>query len=250
MLRNKQILSFDTNYAELKTIDKVVFSTRANIQASRKYVEMELISLELNLSFTNVRTENKSNLLSLVVNGTPYNILITSMHYSKIDDLIAEINSRLLATLPSTLAITAAVSTPAYLIHFVLGPSITSFVINPSPLVTSILGFTSPTLIASGKVVSTNPFNLNAENYISMHILQVSDSSQFNNPFVIGAFKIPLLVSFGSILFYSQSFYNNYIKSNVAYAINDTLSVCFYDRYGCRLNMQNLEFSFSFMFSE
>jgi hypothetical protein len=122
--------------------------------------------------------------------------------------------------------------------------------LNASPLITSILGFSLTSPIVLNKIISTSPFNLNHENYLGLNILQAVDSAQFNNPSVQGQFKIPLLSSFGSILFYSQSFYNNIIKNNVAFNINDTLSICFYDRYGCKLPMQNIECSFSFMFSE
>ena len=250
MSKSKQIVSFDTNFCDLRTNDRIVFNTKNNILPSKKYIELELISLEMCLSFFNVRSENRSNILAVTINGTLYEITITSINYTRIEDLIVEINAKLFAILPNTVSMTLAISSPSYLLQFSLSPSIITCVFNSTPLIVNILGFSLSTPIISNKITGTLPYNLNHENYLGMNILQAVDSSQFNNPLVLGQFKIPLLASFGSILFYSQSFYNNIIKSNVAFNINDIMSICFYDRYGCKLPMQNLEFSFSFMFTE
>ena len=252
----QQTVAFDSNFCLSQTSDRIIFNTKNVIDQSRKYTRIELVSLEMLMSFPNIRIENRSNLLQLVVNGISYNITLPTINYLRIEDLISDINTRLSAVIPIAQTITIALHNPTYLVKFIVNANVTSFSVTDTVLSNNILGFNTkelgfiPVAGQQVQVIAARMYNLNHENYLSMNLVEIGSNQQHINPMVLGAFKLPMLNSFGTTLYYSQSFYSNIIQSNLSYNINTNLSVQFFDRYGYKIDMKNIEFSFSLSFSD
>jgi hypothetical protein len=179
--------------------------------------------------------------------------VIDSYQYTRIEDLITSINQKIFATIPGQFSVVLATTNPLYLLQFICNSAASSIQFIDGILFNFILGFQKIIKVSNfiqTSVTSNIPYNLNHETYFSFYIQEIADVQQNQNPKILGQFKIPLINSHGSILYYSQSFYQNIIESSIAYQINDKISIQFFDKYGFAFSMDDLGFSFSLLFSE
>jgi len=206
----------------------------------RNIQNIYLKSLEIPISFNNIRASNSTNTFQITVLTSTYTITIDENNYTSITTLLNDINTKLHLVLPN---ITFGLNMKNKVIITLTGyPSNTTIQFNKSRLLNIILGFTSLSYI--NNITAENNYLLAYDNYISMFIQDIPvKSSSFTTQLI--SFKIPLNAVNGVVYYlqelnsFSQSVeftYKNYVLSN--------LIIVIFDRFGIQLT-NGLDYSFS-----
>jgi hypothetical protein len=207
----------------------------------RNIQNIYLKSLEIPISFNNIRASNGTNTFQITVLNTIYIITIDENNYTSITTLLNDINIKLhLVLLPN---ITFGLNMKNKVIITMTGyPNNTTIQFTKSRLLNIILGFTS--LSYTNNITAENNYLLAYDNYISMFIQDIPvKSSSFTTQLI--SFKIPLNAVNGVVYYlqelnsFSQSVeftYKNYVLSN--------LRIVIFDRFGIQLT-NGLDYSFS-----
>ena len=203
-------------------------------QTFRRIKRVYLTSVECPIGFTNIRT-GSTDTFTFILNGIPYLITLPEKNYTSIAALITDMNA-IIATKVSgitmTLGQSTSITTPLRLsISF---SSVTSFSIIDTNLSKYILGFkgSSDTPIGTTYSALSANWNLNIDNYISMHIPTLNGvNACMGNQ--ISTFKIPLNSVCNQVYFYQEgnSFRQWVDITDMNLAIN-SLNVVIYDKFG------------------
>ena len=235
---------------------------------------IKLVTFEIPVLFPNIRTGSTST-FSFILNTVTYNLNLLESNYTTIDALILDLNAMILSYVALDL-VTIVLTINSYnrvvitiknvrpitftiidtnLSKYILGLSSTTTLLDSSTVstttVTTVRGISStitmvPVLSSSSYYYMTGvcPYNLNVDNYISIYMPRLSQSScQGNNTNI--TFKIPLNSIYNSIYYMNE--YNSLkqeIDINVKNLILTELDVLLLDRFGNNLNLKN-DYSFS-----
>ena len=253
-----KFLHFDTYYADYinnpynsATTDpnpyEVQFTLPAQIRNVRR---VALKSAEIPISFGQTRGgpsgSQSSGYFAVKINGTQYEFIMSSRTYSSISSFISDFQDDWDAFVgtPSgkggTLSViteTGATGNQYFLLLTFSTSTTVSFI--DTPLSRTVMGFkssldsgTNTTFEARGR------FNLNADNFLSMYIPNIPNSSNSvsSKPCT---FKIPLDAGYSTVCYYSDmgSGFEQWIDipASYNYAMSQ-LTVCIYDRWGYQLN--------------
>ena len=239
-----------------------------------KIKSMKLVTFELPVLFPNIRTGSTST-FSFILNTVTYNLNLLENNYTTIDALIVDLNAMILSYVALDL-VTIVLTINSYnrvvitiknvrpitftiidtnLSKYILGLSSTTTLLDSSTTstttVTTVRGISStitmvPVLSSSSYYYLTGvcPYNLNVDNYISIYMPRLSQSScQGNNTNI--TFKVPLNSIYNSIYYMNE--YNSLkqeIEINDKNLILTELDVLLLDRFGNNLNLKN-DYSFS-----
>ena len=140
------IVHYDSCTAYLeKTSNGIVFNNKTNLSPVNNYTNVELQSMEFVVSFTNVRKDNKSNIFSFIINNQTYvTVTIVENQYFKIEDLITEINAKIITALALTPQYTVVLTVNPLnplTLYFVLSLNIQMFKVIPGIMMSNILNF-------------------------------------------------------------------------------------------------------------
>ena len=208
-----------------------------------------LRSVELPIGFSNIRSNNGSNTMTISTSSTfasgNYTITLTDKIYTSLSSLITDLNT---AFAPNFIF---SIKTDGFIM--VQSPTIASgtiIYVKPSILANTVLGFDStniyidpnyntPTLpTRCGKSIGL----LNPDNYVNMWITNLS-SSDTNNNGVPSSFKIPVSQINGTVMYSgSNAGYDAYIPVNTVNVINK-INVVITDRYGFNICSRGLDWS-------
>ena len=245
-MTNRKIdyLNFDT----INSTDTLNDAFDTNFTITTKYTNIKKIYLknaEIPIGFVNIRSSNRSNVLSFVLNGVTYNATVTQNNYTTITALITALNASIVTALSATsFTLVLSVSSSNNLIITSTG-AFTSYSINQNTL-SNILGLSLAINQTAGTYTSPYIYNLAYDTYLQMSFYNIPSifSSVGNAP---SALKIPLTTNAYNILFYStdRGEYDQGLTVSDSSFILNNMRIIIYERFGFPLNNGNLEYSFT-----
>ena len=228
------ILHFDTIDS---TYNKNCYNTLFRLfNPLRNIKNIYLKSLEMPITFDNIRSDNTSNVISLKVNNNVINASLSTKNYTNINTLLSDINAALVASNITFTIVDGIVS-----INF---PIIATIKIENSVLMNYVLGFPKDaTYTSTNKVTATNNYNLNYDNYLSLYLDIPSSNNASSNKKI--SFKIPLN-ALGNMVFYlgDNSTFSQSIKMSDPNFVLAQFQITVYDRFGYTIS-QCLDYTFT-----
>jgi hypothetical protein len=255
-----QIINFDS-VDGIPTLDKDLgniyhcYNTVIPIYNPIRHVsQISLKSLEMPILFNNIRAANGSNkIIFKFTYSTFTNITVTVTmpegNYININTILSALNSAI---------VTATTGYAGLSLVFLLYPltnlitistNATALTLTPTILLTNVLGFKSTDVYASFAVNASNAYNLNYDNYILMHFLNIPISGENANG-RNSSFKIPINGTTGSIIYIGENTtYKQKQSINDTYLVIDKIAVVISDRFGFRINGMGGDYSFTLEFT-
>ena len=238
---NSQTLHFDSiqsNYSKTDPIETIYRFT----EPIKNIKKISLQSIEIPIGFTNIRSDNTSNIFTIQIGSITSSITLSNNNYTSISTLLTAINTAFIAL---SLTNIPTFTTSNNKIIITLSTSST-IIITQSTLSRYILGFYNNSFIGSS-CISLNNYNLSYDTYISMNISNLSVLNQvISNQQT--TFKIPFS-GVNSTIYYLYE--NSSFSQHINLCNNNDLSflnVKFYDRLGYQIiNNNGLDYSFSLL---
>ena len=202
----------------------------------RNIKNIYLKSLEMPITFDNIRNDNNSNAISLRVNNNVIYASLSTKNYTNINTLLSDINAALVSSNITFTIVDGIVS-----INF---PIIATIRIENTVLMTYVLGFPKNTIYSStNKVTATNNYNLNYDNYLSLYLDIPSSNNASSNKKI--SFKIPLN-ALENMVFYlgDNSTFSQSIKISDPNFVLAQFQITVFDRFGYNIS-QCLDYTFT-----
>jgi len=246
------LLHFDTNdNNSLFTTNNCYDTTFTLASTYKKIRKINLCSLEMPIVFTNIRSDNTSNIIWIGIGGSTHLRTLDSASYTNISQLLTELN-RLFSDLPASIKPTFSLQ-PGNLISIgVLSP--TTIQLFDSLLANIILGFPKGYYnVERGNVSSIKgsySYNLNYDNFIALYLNIPSSCTSSGNHLI--SYKIPLNAVSGMVFYLGQN--NTFEQSVVLTDKNFVLRnfrIQVFDRFGYPITQAtDYTFSLSFFYYE
>jgi hypothetical protein len=209
----KTLLHFDSidGIQNYDTILKTYHCYNTNILINKpisNIKEISLKSLEMPLFFNNIGNGNSSTLFLIKFSYSTYNnisigISIPEDNYISISSLLYALNSAISSALVSYSGLSIVLSVVnTYYIQ--IDHNCKTLILTKCILINYILGFNN-NLNTTSPIISTNFYNLNIDNYLTMYITNLSGADSTNVNGRLLSFKIPLNTVNGNILYYGES---------------------------------------------
>jgi hypothetical protein len=266
----KTLLNFDTiNATQLYTefTDYTTYPTpykcSFNLQRPFKKIKsIALKSIELPITFSNVRKTNWSSFM--VLNFTygswtnqhfePYLTLTGDLNFTDVSDLLTHLNDNIQMQIASSgytgFQLSIAYDSYAQRVYFTTNA--TAITITSTVLGVTMLGFIAGSQTISGGVI-TAPMapNLNYDLYVNMELSNVPAVEPCNVNGFNGSFKLALPVVFEQILFWTENMnYRQAIRVDNDALVLNSIFVHFTDRFGKLINQNNGFYSFTLEIEE
>jgi hypothetical protein len=247
-MREYDILHFDTNDNNSTFTTWNPYDTSFKLNSAYKNIKrITLKSLEMPIVFTNIRTDNTSNIINMRIGSNTYNITLDNKNYTSIQTLITDINNALSLIGTSTdRPIFSAVGT----FIRISVPSPNLIFLFDSLLANAVLGFPKGYYNYNRGNVSyiqgTYCYNLNYDNFVALYLNIPSTNTSSTNHLV--SYKIPLNAVQGMVFYLGQnnSFEQSIIISDQNYVLT-SLRIQVFDRYGYAIT-QGVDYTFSLGF--
>ena len=214
-----------------------------------------LKSVELPVGFTNIRSENNSNTLTISINSVVCTIAIPSAQYN-INTLLSTINDAFVSS-----GIYSGSNSNLLPIFTLSGQKIKITVPN-APYSIATIEFTSKTIlstvilgfsynyqiIGSNTITSPNNYNIAYDTYLSVQLPYVNHKSTSATNQQI-SFKIPYN-GYANSIFYSveNTQFSQYVETNESNCVLGNLKIVVVDRYSFPINNNGLDWSFTLGF--
>lgn len=241
------LLHFDTNDNNSLFTTNNCYDTTFTLASTYKNIrKINLCSLEMPIVFTNIRSDNTSNLIWMAIGGIEYKRIVANASYTNISALLIEL-TRLFSDISGNKPtfsqnagnlISIGVSTP------------TTIQLFDSLLANIILGFPKGYYnVARGNVSSIKgsySYNLNYDNFIALYLNIPSTCTSSGNHLI--SYKIPLNAVSGMVYYLGQN--NTFEQSIVISDQNFVLKnfrIQVFDRFGYPIT-QATDYTFSLSF--
>ena len=211
----------------------------------RNVKNIYLKSIEMPISFNNIRASNSTNLFVITIHGNGFTdrrpVLINEFNCTTITSLLTAINEQLSTVLPSV----SFHSVDKY-VYLKLTDLPNNTVVNflPSKLLSVILGFTQLSYTVTNEIKADNSYLLAYDNYLSLYLQDIPvKSTGYSNQLI--SYKIPLNAVNG-IVYYLQELnsFSQCVEITDKNYILNRLRVVVYDRFGLPIT-NGLDYSFS-----
>ena len=211
----------------------------------RNVQKIYLKSIEMPISFNNIRASNGTNVFVITIHGNGFTtrrpVLINEFNCTTITSLLTAINEQLNIVLPSV----SFHSVDKY-VYLKLTELPNNTVVNflPSKLLSVILGFTQLSYTVTNEIKADNSYLLAYDNYISLYLQDIPvKSTGYSNQLI--SYKIPLNAVNG-IVYYLQELnsFSQCVEITDKNYILNRLRVVVYDRFGLPIT-NGLDYSFS-----
>ena len=211
----------------------------------RNVQKIYLKSIEMPISFNNIRASNGTNVFVITIHGNGFTtrrpVLINEFNCTTITSLLTAINEQLNIVLPSVSF--HCIDKYVYLKLTEL-PNNTVVNFLPSKLLSVILGFTQLSYTVTNEIKADNSYLLAYDNYISLYLQDIPvKSTGYSNQLI--SYKIPLNAVNG-IVYYLQELnsFSQCVEITDKNYILNRLRVVVYDRFGLPIT-NGLDYSFS-----
>ena len=211
----------------------------------RNVEKIYLKSIEMPISFNNIRASNHTNVFVITIHGNGFTtrrpVLINEFNCTTITSLLTAINEQLNIVLPSV----SFHSVDKY-VYLKLTELPNNTVVNflPSKLLSVILGFTQLSYTVTNEIKADNSYLLAYDNYLSLYLQDIPvKSTGYSNQLI--SYKIPLNAVNGMVYYLQElnSFSQCVEITDQNYILN-RLRVVVYDRFGETIT-NGLDYSFS-----
>ena len=241
---NIDILHFDTLLGTYNN-NSVYDCTFTLSNPLRNVQRVYLKSIEIPISFNNIRSTNGTNLFVITIHGNGFTtrrpVLINEFNCTSITSLLTAINEQLNIVLPSVSF--HCIDKYVYLKLTEL-PNNTVVNFLPSKLLSVILGFTQLSYTVTNEIKADNSYLLAYDNYLSLYLQDIPvKSTGYSNQLI--SYKIPLNAVNGMVYYLQElnSFSQCVEITDQNYILN-RLRVVVYDRFGETIT-NGLDYSFS-----
>ena len=237
---NIDILHFDTLLGTYNN-SSVYDCTFTLSNPLRNVQRIYLKSIEIPISFNNIRSTNGTNTFQITIQSNTYTITINEFNCTSITSLLTVLNAQLNIVLPNVNF--NYVNKFVYL-QLIGYPNNTVVSFSSSKLLSVILGFTQLSYIITNEVKANNNYLIAYDNYISLYLQDIPvKSTGYSNQLI--SYKIPLN-AVNSMVYYLQelnSFSQCVEITDKNYVLN-RLRVVVFDRFGFKIS-NGLDYSFS-----
>ena len=198
-----------------------------------------LKSLEMPVVFDNIRSDNTSNILTIIVNNVSFVAQLQNHNYNDINSLITDINSLLIAS-----NITLSIVNNIVSINL---PSTSTVSISDSILANAILGFAKSSNKTNTNTISgINKYILSYDHFLSLYVDIPSKGTSSGSHLI--SYKIPLN-ALENMVFYlgDNSTFNQCISVSDPNYVLSQFRIIVYDRFGFTIS-QSLDYTFTLGF--
>ena len=211
----------------------------------RNVKNIYLKSIEMPISFNNIRASNSTNVFVITIHGNGFTtrrpVLINEFNCTTITSLLTAINEQLSTVLSSV----SFHSVDKY-VYLKLTELPNNTVVNflPSKLLSVILGFTQLSYTVTNEIKADNSYLLAYDNYLSLYLQDIPvKSTGYSNQLI--SYKIPLN-TVNSMVYYLQELnsFSQCVEITDQNYILNRLRVVVYDRFGETIT-NGLDYSFS-----
>jgi hypothetical protein len=211
----------------------------------RNVQRIYLKSIEMPISFNNIRASNNTNLFVITIHGNGFTtrrpVLINEFNCTTITSLLTAINEQLSTVLPSV----SFHSVDKY-VYLKLTDLPNNTVVNflPSKLLSVILGFTQLSYTVTNEIKADNSYLLAYDNYLSLYLQDIPVKiTGYSNQLI--SYKTPLNAVNG-IVYYLQELnsFSQCVEITDKNYILNRLRVVVYDKFGLPIT-NGLDYSFS-----
>ena len=211
----------------------------------RNVQKIYLKSIEIPISFNNIRASNRTNMFVITIHGNGFTtrrpVLINEFNCTNITSLVTAINAQLSTVLPSV----SFHCIDKYVYLKLTGlPNNTVVNFHPSKLLSVILGFTQLSYTVTNEVKADNNYLLAYDNYISLYLQDIPvKSTGYSNQLI--SYKIPLN-AVNSMVYYLQELnsFSQCVEITDKNYVLTRLRVVIFDRFGDKIT-NGLDYSFS-----
>lgn len=209
--------------------------------ALRDVNKIHLKSIELPITFYNIRNTGTMNVFKIKANNIIYSVTIQENNYKTIENLLLQINNGFVGIIPSSTVTLSQITNTNKINVTITTSSFSSFEIVPTTLSQYILGFKT-NITNSLSLNSTCDYVLFIDNYISLYFKNIQTNS--NSSYRLCHFKIPLTQVNGVILFGSDNQnFKQYITLANSSQIIDKIQIQVYDRFNNPILNNNADYS-------
>ena len=205
---SSSILNFDTAFSTYSSSSFVASFPLQ--QPLRKIVRISLVSLEMPVQFSNVRT---SITFSYTTTGNTKGAFTISINqtFVTVSSLLTYINSQI-PTISGVSIVFSVSSINSYLI-IATCTGLSAFQLanfnDKTQFLKNILGYNgTESLSAGGILIASSPYNLNLDNFLAMYLSNVPHQSTNQNQ-TLCSFKVPLSAVSNTIYYFGQ---NSHVK--------------------------------------
>jgi hypothetical protein len=236
------LLHFDTNDNNSLFTGNHCYDTTFTLSNAYKRIrKINLASLEMPIVFTNIRTENTSNIINIKVGELNTIVALESNDYTDISVLLNDINAKFNY-------LGAPVFSLVGNIVKITIPTANTIELFDSVLVNLVLGFPKKFKSngATNSVSASFNYNLNYDNFISLYLNIPSTCTSSGNRLI--SYKIPLNALSGMVYYMGQN--NSFEQSVVISDQNFVLSnfrIQVFDRFGYPIT-QSTDYTFTLAF--
>jgi hypothetical protein len=237
---NIDILHFDTLLGTYNN-NSVYDCTFTLSNPLRNVQRIYLKSIEIPISFNNIRSTNGTNTFQITIQSNTHTITINEFNCTSITSLLTVLNAQLNIVLPNV--IFNYVNKFVYL-QLIGYPNNTVVSFSSSRLLSVILGFTELSYIITNEVKANNNYLIAYDNYISLYLQDIPvKSTGYSNQLI--SYKIPLN-AVNSMVYYLQELnsFSQCVEITDKNYILNRLRVVVFDRFGVKIT-NGLDYSFS-----
>jgi len=249
------LLHFDTNDKNCQ------FGTTGNAydvnftlsNTYKKIRKINLVSLEMPITFTNIRNENTSNIINITIGRTTnYNITLSNKNYTSISTLLTDINTAFsqIGTVNTRPTLSLGDRISGNNCVRITIPTANTIQIFDSILMNTILGFPKGYYNylrdPVSNILGSYSYNLNYDNFVALYLNIPSTCTSSGNHLI--SYKIPLNALSGMVYYLGQNntFEQSIVISDQNFVLNN-FRIQVFDRFGYPI-IQATDYTFSLSF--
>jgi hypothetical protein len=240
-MNNIDILHFDTLLGTYNN-DSVYDCTFTLSNPLRNVQRLYLKSIEIPISFNNIRSSNGTNTFQITIQSNTYTITINEFNCTSITSLLTVLNAQLNVVLPN---VTFNYINKYVYLQLIGYANNTVVTFNSSRLLSVILGFTQLSYNSiTNEVKANNNYLIAYDNYISLYLQDIPvKSTGYSNQLI--SYKIPLNAVNGMVYYLQElNSFSQCVEITDKHYILNRLRVVVFDRFGFKIT-NGLDYSFS-----
>lgn len=237
---NIDILHFDTLLGTYNN-NSVYDCTFTLSNPLRNVQRLYLKSIEMPISFNNIRSANGTNTFQITIQSNTYTITMNEFNCTSITTLLTVLNAQLNIVLPNVSF--NYINKYVYL-QLIGYPNNTVVSFSLSRLLSVVLGFTQLSYVITNEVKADNNYLIAYDNYICLYLQDIPvKSTGYSNQLI--SYKIPLNAVNGMVYYLQElNSFSQCVEITDKHYVLNRLRVVVFDRFGFNIS-NGLDYSFS-----
>jgi hypothetical protein len=237
---NIDILHFDTLLGTYN--NNSVYDCNFTLSNPLRNVQrLYLKSIEMPISFNNIRSANGTNTFQITIQSNTYTITMNEFNCTSITTLLTVLNAQLNIVLPNVSF--NYINKYVYL-QLIGYPNNTVVSFSLSRLLSVVLGFTQLSYVITNEVKADNNYLIAYDNYICLYLQDIPvKSTGYSNQLI--SYKIPLNAVNGMVYYLQElNSFSQCVEITDKHYVLNRLRVVVFDRFGFNIS-NGLDYSFS-----